>query len=299
MNSWIVIVDERRIGGMLTAARQVSQKVTAVVVGSADLAQNVSRYSFDEVLAFETKDGVPVEAFASAVASSATQYAPEVVICNDAPASRIIAGAIAGVLDAAVIASVVELKVDKDSVKVSKEVANGKALEDVSVAGKVVAIFAGTDVEVSKDASCSIEVLSLEPTNDRIVGTAEAGGVGLANSLRVIGIGMGIQSKDDLQITDGLARALGAEIACTLPACDDMHWYTADRVLGSSHNQASPELYIAVGISGSPNHTSGFRDAKVVVSINNNPDAEIFHCSQYGIVGDLYKVVPALSAALS
>ncbi len=78
-----------------------------------------------------------------------------------------------------------------------------------------------------------------------------------------------------------------------------MHWYTADRVLGSSHNSAAPELYVAVGISGSPNHTSGVRDAKVIVSINNDENAEIFQHSKYGILGDLYKVVPALTQALS
>lgn len=299
MDSWIVVVDERRIGGMLTAAHEVSGNVTAVVVGSPELAQEVARYSFDKVLLFKTGEDVPAEALASAVSSIAVQQSPDLVLCNDAPAARIIAGAVAGDLHAAVVGSVVEVKTSGSAIELSREIANGKALEDVLVTGKVLALFAGADVDVATDSSAPIEEVAFEPTNDRIVGMAEAGGSGLANSLRVVGVGMGVQCKEDLQITDSLVQALGAEVACTLPACDDMHWYTPDRVLGSSHNQAAPELYIAVGISGSPNHTSGFRDAKVVVSINNNPEAEIFHCSKYGIVGDLYKVVPALAAALS
>lgn len=299
MDSWIIVADERRIGGMLGAARAVSQQVTAVVVGNADLVQKAASSGFDKVLAFETSEDIPPEALASAVASTAAQYLPRLTLCNDGPSARIIAGAVAGALDASVVGSVVELKTVDDTIVLSQEIANGKALEDVSITGNAVVIFTGADVDVAASDKAPIEAVAFEPTSDRIVGTAEAGGSGLANSLRVVGVGMGIQSKDDLQITDGLANALGAEIACTLPACDDMHWYPSDRVLGSSHNQAAPELYIAVGISGSPNHTSGFRDAKVVVSINNNPEAEIFHCSKYGIVGDLYKVVPALTAALS
>lgn len=299
MNSWIVVSDGRRIGGMLTAARTVSQQVSAVVVGNAELVQTTAQIGFDKVLAFETNGDVPAEAYASAVANIAAEQTPDLVLCNDAPSSRIIAGAIAGALDAAVVASVVEIKDNNGSLILSSEIANAKALEDVSVSGKAVVLFSGPDVDMAASSPAPIETIAAQPTDDRIVGTAEAGGTGLASCLRVVGVGMGIQSKDDLQITDGLANALGAEIACTLPACDDMHWYPSDRVLGSSHNQAAPELYIAVGISGSPNHTSGFRDAKVVVSINNNPEAEIFHCSKYGIVGDLYKVVPALTAALS
>lgn len=297
--SWIVITDDRRVGGMLSAARYVSQKVSAVVVGSASLAQEIAVDGFDEVLFFEVPDDVPAEAMAHAVAQVAEQRTPGLVLCNDAPSSRIIAGTVAGVLDAAVIASVVELKSQGDALLISRELANGKALEDVEVPGAAVCIFTGADIESATSEAAPIETLTGAATADRIVGIVEAGGVGLANSLRVVGVGMGIQSKDDLVLTDELAHKLNAEIACTLPACDDMHWYTSDRVLGSSHNQAAPELYIAVGISGSPNHTSGIRDAKVIVSINNNPDAEIFHSSKYGIVGDLYKVVPALTAALS
>lgn len=298
-DSWIIACDDRRIGGLLSAARKVSQQVTAVVIGDSDLAQKIAVAGFDKVLLFEKDDDVPAEALAGPVADLATQMRPRLVLTNDSPSTRIIAGTVAGALDAAVIGAVAELKDTGDALVLSSEIANAKALEDVSTAGHVVGIYTGPDSDAVPGEVASVETIAASPTEDRIIGTAEAGGSGLANSLRVVGVGMGIQSKDDLSITDELARVLGAEIACTLPACDDMHWYPSDRVLGSSHNQASPELYIAVGISGSPNHTSGFRDAKVVVSINNNPDAEIFHCSKYAVVGDLYKIVPALSAALA
>jgi electron transfer flavoprotein alpha subunit len=94
-----------------------------------------------------------------------------------------------------------------------------------------------------------------------------------------------------------LAGVINAEIACTLPICDDLRWLPSHRVVGSSHSQIAPELYIAVGISGQAQHISGIRDAKIVVAINIDPEAGIFKNCNYGITGDLYKIVPALASA--
>ena len=87
-------------------------------------------------------------------------------------------------------------------------------------------------------------------------------------------------------------------MACTLPVSEDSHWYPAEQVLGSSHNSASPDLYIALGISGSPNHMSGVKGARVVVAVNNDDKAEVFKRCDYGVVADLYDFVPALKGAL-
>ncbi|MDR1961410.1 MAG: electron transfer flavoprotein subunit alpha/FixB family protein, partial [Gracilibacteraceae bacterium] len=129
----------------------------------------------------------------------------------------------------------------------------------------------------------------------RLVETIEAeGGAGLLTATRVVSVGMGLAAKNDLKLIEELAQAARAEMACTLPVCDDMHWLPAACVVGSSHSQVGPELYFAIGISGQPQHMSGIRDARIVVAVNSDPEARIFkHCS-YGIVGDLYKVVPAL-----
>lgn len=301
INCWVAVTEPRRMGGLLRAARSVSSHVVAAVVGSADLAQSAARAGFDEVLLFEAHDEVPAEALAGAVAGEvlATGEKPRLVIGNDAPAARVVVGAVAGALGSAVVGAAIGFEEREGKLVVSSEIAAGKAVEDVAVDGRLAAIYIGPDSEIETVDAVAVRAVETEEPQDRVVGIAESGGSGLGSALRVVGVGMGIADKGDLVLTDGLASALGAEIACTLPACDNMHWYTPDRVLGSSHNQAAPELYFAVGISGSPNHTSGFRDAKVVVSINSDADAEIFRCSTFGIVGDLYKVVPALTAALS
>jgi len=283
---------------MLAAARTVGGSVAAAVVGSAELARSVASDGFDSVLLFEAAEGVPVESLAGIVAARVAVDAPKLVVTGDVASSRALAGAIAGALDAAVIGSVIKLDADDDAIILTSEIANAKSIEDVKVNGPVVAIYTGADADVAVDATAPIESVATEGAGDMVVGTAEPTGAGLASAQRVVAVGMGLASRENLAITDALAEKLGAYIACSLPSSEDMHWYEPDRVVGSSHNSTSPELYIAVGISGSPNHTSGFKDAKVVCAINNDPNAEIFSCAKFGIVGDLFKVVPALTAAL-
>ncbi|HLM96410.1 MAG TPA: electron transfer flavoprotein subunit alpha/FixB family protein, partial [Acidimicrobiales bacterium] len=111
-------------------------------------------------------------------------------------------------------------------------------------------------------------------------------------------VGRGLRAKADLALVECLAAALGAEIGCSMPIADDFGWAAKDRYIGRSGQHISPRLYVAIGISGAPQHLDGVRDAKVVVAINTDPGAHIFRRADYGIVGDLYEVIPALQAAL-
>ena len=301
MNSWIIIVDERRAGGMLDAARKLGGEVVAAVVGPRALADSMVGLGFDRVLCFETAEGVPADAYAAQVAKAAEAAAPRMVLASDAPVGRILLGAVAAKLNAALIGAVRVLTADGESIVVSRSTADGKVLEDVEVQGALAVIYDGEDMDASSAQTTPVELIPVEDpgTSLKLIETIETGGdsSGLLTASRVVGVGRGLKSKDDLKLIEELAEALHAETGCTLPVCDDMRWFTSHSVVGSSHNQIAPDLYIAVGISGQPHHVSGVRDAKVVVAINNDPDARIFKNCNYGIVGDLYKVVPALASA--
>lgn len=300
MNSWIIIIDERRAGGMLDAAKKLGGKVTAAVVGPRALADNIAKLGFDQVLCFETAEGIPAEAYALQVAEAAKAAAPRLVLASDASVGRMLLGAAAAKLNASMIGAVRLLAVEGESIVVSRSTADGKLLEDIEVPGALAVIFDGEDVEAPSTQPVPVELMPIEDpgTTMRTVETIEAEeAAGLLTAARVVGVGVGLASKDDLKLIDELAEAMHAEKACTLPVCDDMRWFPSNRVVGSSHSQIAPELYIAVGISGQPQHMSGIRDAKVVVAVNNDPEARIFKNCDYGILGDLYKIVPELISA--
>jgi len=298
-NSLIIITDERRAGGMLSAARALGGKVTAAVAGPLSLAETMATFGFDRVLCLEPAPDVPAEAYAAQFAEAACAESPRLALASDAPVSRILLGAVAAKINAAIICPVRALAAGSDSIIVSRSIADGKVLEDIEVTGSLAGIFDGEEVDAPPSQAVPVEQIAAGAgAAMRLVEVVEAeGGGGLLTAPRVVGVGVGLKAKDDLELIEGLAKAANAEVGCSLPVCEDVRWLPTHRVIGSSHNQIGPELYIAVGISGQPQHMAGIRDAKVVVAINNDPEARIFKNCNYGVVGDLYKVVPELTSA--
>jgi len=119
--------------------------------------------------------------------------------------------------------------------------------------------------------------------------------VDLTSAEIVVSVGRGIKEKDNIPIVEELAKALGAELAASRPICDN-GWLPMERQVGSSGQTVSPKMYLAVGISGAIQHLVGMKGAKIIVAINKDANAPIFEVADYGIVGDLFEVVPALVA---
>jgi electron transfer flavoprotein alpha subunit len=121
--------------------------------------------------------------------------------------------------------------------------------------------------------------------------------VDLGQAERIVAVGRGIKSQEHLPLVQKLAAAMGAEVAASRPICDN-GWLPMDRQIGSSGQTVAPKLYVALGISGAIQHVVGMKGARTIVAINKDRDAPIFEVADYGIVGDLFEIVPALISEL-
>jgi electron transfer flavoprotein alpha subunit len=123
-------------------------------------------------------------------------------------------------------------------------------------------------------------------------------GADIASASRVVGVGRGIVQPEDLKMIRDLAHAIGAEIGCTRSIAEEYHWLPNESYIGISGRTIKPEIYISIGVSGQIQHVVGVRDAKTIIAVDLNEKAPIFDAADYGIVGDLYEIVPLLTAAL-
>ena len=110
----------------------------------------------------------------------------------------------------------------------------------------------------------------------------------------VVCVGRGVEKKEDVELARELARVLGGEVGCSRPVAEELHWLPEEVYLGISGKKIKPDLYVGVGVSGQIQHVTGIRDTKVIFAINKDENAPIFDAADYGIVGDLYQVVPKL-----
>jgi len=127
---------------------------------------------------------------------------------------------------------------------------------------------------------------------------ADVSAVDIAAATKLVSVGRGFQKKEDLKLAEDLAAALNGEVACSRPVAEEEHWLPVARYVGISGHMVKPDLYLAVGISGQVQHMVGARESKVIVAVNNDEHAPIFENADYGIVGDLYEVLPLLTEAM-
>jgi electron transfer flavoprotein alpha subunit len=152
-------------------------------------------------------------------------------------------------------------------------------------------------------APAPIRALAVTVAADAIRQTPEASfkeakqAIDLSQADRIVAVGRGIKGQEHLALAQQLAQAMGAEIAASRPICDS-GWLPMDRQIGSSGQTVAPKLYVALGISGAIQHLVGMKGSRTIVAINKDPEAPIFEIADYGIVGDLFEIVPALIAEL-
>jgi electron transfer flavoprotein alpha subunit len=192
-----------------------------------------------------------------------------------------------------------------------RQLFQGKLNADYTPAGALgarapcfVSLQAGSfKAEAVETGTAPVEAMAVDLTPDRIRTRPSspfresAHTVDLSSAAVIVSVGRGIREAENIPLVQTLADALGAELAASRPICD-AGWVPIERQVGSSGQTVSPKLYLAVGISGAIQHLVGMKGAKTVIAINKDENAPIFEVADYGVAGDLFEIVPALTKAI-
>jgi len=247
-------------------------------------------------------EGQPAEVAVAALHEAAQRTGATRVFIAGNRRGKEIAPRLAARLDAAYVASAIGLSSEGGALLFRRKFMGGRTVATEKVAGgTVVATLAPHAFEPVADAVPS-ESLKADPsvTKVKVVErrARETGAVNIEEAPVIVAFGRGVKKKEDMQPLFDLARALGGEVGCTRPISADLHWLGDERWIGLSGKNVKPKAYIALGVSGQIQHLAGCRDSGVIVVVNQDKNAPFFQHCDYGIVGDLYKLVPALMKRL-
>ncbi|MDR0848590.1 MAG: electron transfer flavoprotein subunit alpha/FixB family protein [Propionibacteriaceae bacterium] len=296
--TYILVAGNPAVTELVAAAAKLGSPVTAVVVGSQAVVDAVNAPGVDAITWLGDPGAAGAEAYASQVAQLVAA-APGVVFGGRHPGERVLLGAAAAALDAPVITSASEIATDGGSTVVTHGVYGGIAVETLAFSGPVAFLLEG-GAPLAGGGSAAVQQVAGAPAGVTVTGLEPPAtkAANIAGAARVVGVGRGLKSADDLPLVQGLADAFQAELACSRPVAEGLEWLPKDRYVGISGTQIAPDVYLMVGISGQIQHMGGCKGAKVIVAVNSDKDAPVASEADYVLTGDLYALVPALTAAL-
>jgi electron transfer flavoprotein alpha subunit len=314
----ILVVAEQREGKLnrvsletLAAAQAIGKEtgwpVDVVLPGhlTTALAQELAGRKVEKVYDLE---GASLEAYTSdayvhALKQFLSSQQPKLVLFPHTYQVRDFAPRLALALDRTLIADAVGYKYENGKLLFTRQMFQGKFVADVAFAGEapwLATLQIGSyRADQAETGSAPVETVEAAPppalriTPHEVFQEAKQA-VDLSQAEIIVAIGRGIKEQKNVALAEDLAKALGGEVAASRPICD-AGWLPLERQIGSSGQTVAPKLYIALGISGAIQHIVGMKGARTIVAINKDVEAPIFEIADYGVVGNLFDVVPALT----
>jgi len=302
--SWETLAAGQELG------QSLGMPVVAALAGArlGDLSAEAASKEVDKIWAVEhelLKD-YTADGYTAAYEALIRRIKPAIVLFPHSYRVRDFAPKLATRFSQTLVSDVVEIRVEAASPRFVRQLFQGRLKTEVSVGGdgpSFVSLQAGAwraDRVQTGAAPAGIETFApaLDPSQIRQKPETPfreaARAVDLTAADIIVAVGRGIKEKENIPMAEELAKALGAELAASRPICD-AGWLPMERQVGSSGQTVEPKLYIAIGISGAIQHLVGMKGAKTIVAINKDADAPIFEIADYGIAGDLFELVPALT----
>lgn len=245
------------------------------------------------------------EMVAEAIFRAARQAssAPSIVLVGATKRGREIASRLAVKMKVGCLSELVKFTIDGNEAAGDRLVYGGKLLAKVACPLPCVATLKTgvlPQLAPKQGAVVELQIGELEQRVKLVSTTGKReGAVDIRNAKVIVSAGRGVKKKEDLVMIQTLAEALHGVMACSRPLSSDLGWLSEDHHIGLTGTAVHPDLYLALGISGQLQHVAGIRDSKVIAAVNTDKDAPIFEAADYGIVGDLYQIVPAIIKRLS
>ncbi len=283
-------------------ADQLGGQLQAVVMGSQieSAAAQLGQYGAAGILVAEDPGLAEYtgDAYIQVAADAIQKTAPLLVILGATTQGKELAARLSARLDAALATDCIALKAESERIAATRSIYGGKILADVELAGEpvIATIRPNTFPAVGSAAAGAVEKLdvAIGDVRTQVLGKQlETGKVELTEADVVVSGGRGMGGSD-YSIIEALASTLGGAVGASRSAVDE-GWRSPSDQVGQTGKTVSPNLYIACGISGAIQHLAGMSSSKVIVAVNKDPEAPIFTKADYGIVGDLFEVVPALN----
>ncbi|MGG1674370.1 electron transfer flavoprotein subunit alpha/FixB family protein [Neobacillus sp. NRS-1170] len=291
---------------MLSAAKRISEggEIVAVTFGSNATNYNeiLGQYGTDKIFAVTNKelDVYTTDAYSQALCKVIKEVQPEAILMPHTAIGRDLAPRIAARLGIGLISDVTDVHVESGDVLFTRPIYSGKAFEKKKMlSGIPFATVRQNNIPavetegIAEVIELTVDLKDLRTIVKEIV-RKTTGGIDLSEAKIVISGGRGVKSADGFKPLQKLADVLGGAVGASRGACD-AEYCDYSLQIGQTGKVVTPDLYIACGISGAIQHLAGMSNSKIVVAINKDPEAPIFQVADYGIIGDLFEVVPLLT----
>ena len=321
----ILVITEQRQGKWnnasfetLAAAQQIasalSGTVSAVVVGkSVDaLANELAGKNIAEVLQIEHEllESYTPDGFCVALKQVIESAKPQLVLSPHTYQVRDFAPKLAAMLGKGMIGDCIAYRLEGGRLVFVRQMFQGKTAADVTFLGEgpwfasfQSGSFRADQVAASEGGAKPVKRVTVELKAEQIrtkpleLFKEAKSAVDLTQAQLIVAVGRGIKACENIPQAEAVAKAMGAEIAASRPICDE-GWLPMERQIGSSGQTVAPKLYLALGISGAIQHVVGMKGARTIVAINKDQNAPIFEIADYGVVGDIFEIMPALAEEL-
>jgi electron transfer flavoprotein alpha subunit len=285
-------------------AQSMGTEAIALVIGNAQNAGQLGQYGISKVLHVNSNETIEFDAqsFTKVIYDIASAHGATTVILSNTANGKGLTGRLAIRMDAGSVSGANSLPDLSNGFVVSKSVYSGKAIVkyNITTTNKVISVM-GNSLQpeaTGSDVSAEQIQVSFPTTKLKVLERKTSEGiVPLPEAELVVSAGRGMKGPENWGIIEDLATSLGATTACSRPVADT-HWRPHHEHVGQTGVAIRPNLYIAAGISGAIQHLAGVNNSKVIVVINKDPEAPFFKAADYGVVGDLFDVVPRLTAAI-